>query len=226
VRISKKYEERKDELLQAAEQLFCSQGYDQTSVNNIIDAVGVSKGTFYHYFKSKEYLLDCLADKIGHDILREVNAVANDEGFDALDKFRKALDVTRRLQMANKDLVLTMIKVLYRDENIVIRHKIDTRNLELLKPEFSRIIKQGIEERSFAKLNPDDAAETILLLANQTREIIAKLLLQLQEEPATINVIERKLMMFGHSIEKILCVPDNSMGIPDRDFMKIFLMEG
>jgi AcrR family transcriptional regulator len=225
VRISKKYEQRKDELLQAAEQLFCSQGYDQTSVNNIIDAVGVSKGTFYHYFTSKEYLLDCLADKLGQDILREVNAVANEEGLDALSKFRKALDVTRRLQMANKDLVLTMIKVLYRDENIVIRHKMDTRNLELLQPEFSKIIQQGIEERSFADLNADDAAETILLLANQVKEIIAKLLIHLQDEPNTLKVIERKLTMFGHSIEKILCVPDNSMGIPDRDFMTKFLME-
>jgi hypothetical protein len=120
---------------------------------------------------------------------------------------------------------MTVIKVLYRDENIVIRHKMDKRNLELLKPEFSKIIKQGIEEHCFADLDPDDAAETILLLANQVKEIIAKQLLQLRDEPKTLTVIERKLVMFGRSIEKILCAPDNSMGIPDRDFMTKFLME-
>ena len=64
VRISKDYDVRKQEFLDAAQKLFYEQGYDQTSVNTIIDAVGVSKGTFYHYFKSKEDLLDALAERV------------------------------------------------------------------------------------------------------------------------------------------------------------------
>ncbi|MCK4578956.1 MAG: TetR/AcrR family transcriptional regulator, partial [Candidatus Marinimicrobia bacterium] len=52
-RVLKEYDERKTEFLDAARELFYSLGYEQTSVNTIIEKVGVSKGTFYHYFKSK-----------------------------------------------------------------------------------------------------------------------------------------------------------------------------
>ena len=58
MRISKDYDVRKNEILDMAQKLFFEMGYEQTSVSNIIDAVGVAKGTFYYYFKSKEELLE------------------------------------------------------------------------------------------------------------------------------------------------------------------------
>jgi len=54
MRISKDGDIRKQELLDAALQLFYEKGYEKTSVNDIIEKVGVSKGAFYYYFKSKE----------------------------------------------------------------------------------------------------------------------------------------------------------------------------
>ncbi|MFC1809525.1 TetR/AcrR family transcriptional regulator, partial [Candidatus Omnitrophota bacterium] len=178
MRISKNYEERKAELLTTAQQLFYRQGYEQTSVSNIIETVGVSKGTFYYYFKSKEDLFDCLADKMAHDLLHEMKSVINETNLDALSKFRKVFDVTRHWKMTHKELMLTLIKVIYRDENIFIRHKMDKRNLELIAPEFEKIIQQGINENVFNTINPSDAAETIMLLGNQIRESIAYLLIE------------------------------------------------
>ncbi len=58
VRVTKEYDQRLQELLDTARQLFFEIGYEKTSVNDIIDRVGVAKGTFYHYFKTKEDLLD------------------------------------------------------------------------------------------------------------------------------------------------------------------------
>ena len=58
VRITKEYDERLTEFLETAQQLFFQKGYEKTSVNDIIKKIGVAKGTFYHYFKSKKDLLD------------------------------------------------------------------------------------------------------------------------------------------------------------------------
>lgn len=44
----------KESILEAAEHLFAVQGYEATSVSMICDAVGVSKGAFYHHFKTKQ----------------------------------------------------------------------------------------------------------------------------------------------------------------------------
>ena len=56
----KKGEKRKGELLQIAYRLFLSQGYENTSVDEIIEAAGIAKGTFYYYFQSKEQMLEAV----------------------------------------------------------------------------------------------------------------------------------------------------------------------
>ena len=72
VRIVKEHEERKNELLDAAQALFYQNGYETTSVAKIIDSVGIAKGTFYHYFKSKTDLLDQIVERQIRTIDREI----------------------------------------------------------------------------------------------------------------------------------------------------------
>lgn len=59
----RKGDEKRQELLNAAEKLFCHQGYDKTSVQDILNATGMSKGGFYHHFTSKEEVLTALCDR-------------------------------------------------------------------------------------------------------------------------------------------------------------------
>jgi len=56
----RKGEEKRQELLAVAERLFCSKGYEATSVQDILDVLHTSKGGFYHYFPSKEAVLNTL----------------------------------------------------------------------------------------------------------------------------------------------------------------------
>lgn len=62
-RISKAPEERRQEIIEAAETLFFSQGYNETSVSDIVKAVGVAQGLFYYYFKSKKDVFLALMDQ-------------------------------------------------------------------------------------------------------------------------------------------------------------------
>ena len=71
-RIIKKHDERKTEFLDTAQELFFTKGYEKTSVEAIIKKMGLSKGTFYYYFKSKEGLLDALIERLSEKILEEV----------------------------------------------------------------------------------------------------------------------------------------------------------
>ncbi len=56
----RKGEEKRQELLNAAEKLFCARGYEGTSVQDILTAAGMSKGGFYHHFASKEDVMKAL----------------------------------------------------------------------------------------------------------------------------------------------------------------------
>ena len=59
----KKGDLRKQEFLQTAETLFCKNGYEQTGVQEILDVLHASKGSFYHHFVSKESLLEAMFEK-------------------------------------------------------------------------------------------------------------------------------------------------------------------
>ena len=60
MRISKKHDIRLNEILDISENLFATKGYEKTTVNDILDGVGIGKGTFYHYFKSKAEVMDAV----------------------------------------------------------------------------------------------------------------------------------------------------------------------
>src|SRR5208283_202867 len=62
-RIVKPPAQRREELLDCAQELFLGLGYDNTTVNDVIARAGVSKGAFYHYFTSKEAMLEALAER-------------------------------------------------------------------------------------------------------------------------------------------------------------------
>ena len=50
MRIIKEHGERKAEIIAAAESLFLSKGYANSTINDILVALNIAKGTFYHYF--------------------------------------------------------------------------------------------------------------------------------------------------------------------------------
>ena len=63
MRVVKEAAERRKEILDAAEQLFAAKGYDKTSTNDILEKVGIARGTLYYHFKSKEDILDAVIDR-------------------------------------------------------------------------------------------------------------------------------------------------------------------
>ena len=64
MRIVKTAEERKNEILDVAEELFAEKGYDNASTNDIIARIGIARGTLYHHFSSKEEILDAIVDRM------------------------------------------------------------------------------------------------------------------------------------------------------------------
>lgn len=59
----RKGEEKRQELVNAAEKLFCQQGYEKTSVQDILSVTGLSKGGFYHHFSGKDEVLAALCSR-------------------------------------------------------------------------------------------------------------------------------------------------------------------
>ena len=83
--LRERYDRRQQRVVVAAARLFAEQGYDQTSVQELTEAMGLASGGLYHYFASKEQLLIRICDQLMEPLLEETlallatDAVAEDQ---------------------------------------------------------------------------------------------------------------------------------------------------
>ena len=96
-----------------AEQLFIKNGYEQTTVSDIVKKAKVAQGTFYYYFKTKEEILDLITDRYININVEGFEKIANEKGPDALDKIIKIFQFSSSFR--NNSSII--IQYLHEDEN-------------------------------------------------------------------------------------------------------------
>jgi AcrR family transcriptional regulator len=134
---------RATELLDCAHRLFFANGYDNTTINDIIREAGVSKGTFYHYFTSKESLLEALAVRLARDSIAQLRPSLDDPELDAVGRLNAFMAGSRRMNVALAPQLHKTFDVLFRPENVVLFHKIDLTVREIAAPLITAILESG-----------------------------------------------------------------------------------
>ena len=221
-RITKEYHVRKNELLDAAQELFFTKGYKQTSIESIIKKIGVAKGTFYYYFKSKEDLLDKLTYKMSKKILEEVKKIVEKDDLNAIDKLNQAYAVAGSVKLENIELLKVLLKAFYNDRNLFFRHKMLMSSMEILAPEFSKIIRQGVNEKVFNTPFPDESARLIFEIANTFSGKIPQLIMDLDKNPENLNKVEKEYRVYENAIERIIGAEEGTIEIVNRNILKNF----
>lgn len=146
MRIVKEHDERKNEIIDTASRLFVSKGYEQCSVNDILTEIGIAKGTFYHYFKSKEDVLDAVISKATNMIAERVRAVAEDVSLTPEDKLLQVFLAMRVDQKMEEGLLNEM----HKPENVRMHQKSLVSILTVLNPILTQVVEEGIQKGGFA----------------------------------------------------------------------------
>lgn len=157
VRVSKDPEVRREELIDAADRLFEEKGYDNTSVNDIVRAVGVAQGTFYYHFKSKDEIFTAVADKLAATMI--------ELSFDALredrdDPIKQINNIFIKFAQFQKERART-VEYVHDQANMALHDRIANAALKKLVPLFADIVRHGNELGVF---HVTHAIETIELL--------------------------------------------------------------
>ena len=90
--MAKTKEERRNEIIETAGKLFEEKGYEQTQVQDIVNEIGVAKGLFYYYFKSKDEVMEELADRYADTIIDAVNKLI-DKDIATFDKINRIFQI-------------------------------------------------------------------------------------------------------------------------------------
>ena len=219
----KEYSEREAEFLITGRDMFFSKGYANTSINDIIDRMDVAKGTFYHYFSSKEDLLDKIVIDFTEKIFVKVKEIAEDSTIGAVEKFNSAYKSIRDLKFENIELMIVLMKVLYSDDNILLRHKMFRQTIKGLTPVWAGIISQGVREGVFNCSSPLETSEFIFAISTYLNEDIVSSFSNIEEDPGVIVAIKNKIESFEKSIERLLGAEEGTIGIFEMEYLEKFL---
>lgn len=165
-RITKEPEVRRNELMDIAEQLFAEKGYDHTSPRDIIRKAGVAQGTFYHYFRSRDDLVQAIIIRHFERCIQYADCVVADEKLNAAEKTRRIFDAFSNLSVQKAQFGMHAY-----EESQISNHKdyhIYVR--EHFLPLMQQVIRQGIEEGTFKVMFPEETAGYLLAISGYLQD--------------------------------------------------------
>jgi len=182
VRVLKAPAVRRAELIDCAQGLFLTRGYEATTINDVISATRLSKGAFYHHFRSKEDLLEAIAERFARESLGFIAALQADPSLDALQRLNRLLALGRDWKAGHIAELKAMFTTLLRPQNAVLYHRIVDAVFAVLIPAVAEIIRQGEAEGVFDAGDPRVAAETLLWISNGRRSLVIAALAQAETD--------------------------------------------
>lgn len=197
VRTVKKPEERRAEIITAARDLFDTQGYEKTTMRHVMDRLGVAKGTIYHYFRSKEELLEVVVSETVDEIAVVLEQFVESENGNALETLQQLIAAGNV-----EDESAPILEALHDPANTGMHTRQLAETITKLAPIYANVMEQGVAEGVFKTQHPLEAAEMILTAV--------QFLTDMGIYPWTPEVLMRRALAFPALIEAQLQAPKGS----------------
>lgn len=204
MRLIKNPEERRNEILDAAEVLFMTKGYTKATVMDILQACNIAKGTFYYYFQSKEEVMNAIVMRFilkGEEAARRV---VSDPKLDAHDKIFHII----MAQNEPDDKKLGLIEQLHHVQNVEMHQKSLVETVLRLSPILAEVVEQGIQEGVFHTPNPQESIEFLLV---SSQFLLDQGIFQWKKEE-----LQKKVEAFSQIVERVLGAKEGSFAYVTR----------
>jgi AcrR family transcriptional regulator len=224
-RVKKSPDVRTNELIDCAQYLFFEQGYENTTVNDVIRKAALSKGAFYHYFASKEALLEAVAARMARQSLTEMQPLLEDPSLDAVGRLNALFANSRRMKVDMAPQLKNTFNALFKPENIVLYHRIDEALTAVFLPFMTDILRRGGEEGSLDAPDPEAMALMLLNLRLGVAKVMHRALQQAEagDVESAAAMLDGWMQSYGMAVERILKLPERSIEVTEPGFARAFL---
>ena len=190
-----KYPEVTEErILDAAQRLFLEKGYEDTTIQDIVDELGgLTKGAVYHHFKSKEEIMDAVGDRMFFQN-NPFEAVKERKDLNGLEKLREAI----RLNQSDRSRTSMTIQSIPLTHSPKLLVEMVNSNRRVLTPYYQELLDEGNRDGSIHTEYAREIAELLPLLTS--------LWMLPTVFPATKDEMKRKFFFLGDMLER--------MGVP------------
>jgi AcrR family transcriptional regulator len=217
------YTARRNAILDAAQATIMAHGYDQMAISDVLSAVGISSGAFYHYFDSKLALLEAVVTRIVDQVEGLTSPILHDPHLNALEKFERYFSTLDTGKIQNRAFVLSYMRVLYAEENVIFRQKILAARLKRFTPWVESILQQGVAEGTMTTRYPDQAARIVMALLEDAGDALAELMLGNKREPDDVLRAERIMLASCDAIERVIGAPSGTLRRATREELAMWL---
>ena len=150
-------------ILDTATRLFLQKGYDETTLQDIIDATKLSKGAIYHHFASKEAILISVVDRMGDFNSAVLAEIRDRKGLTGAEKLRELFRTSMTLSFQGK--ILHMLPFLIENPKFMALQMQSILG-EAAPDYILPILKEGIADGSIRADYPEQLAEVLLLMTD------------------------------------------------------------
>jgi AcrR family transcriptional regulator len=217
---------KRNEILDAAQRLVFTKGYEQMSIHDILDAVRISNGAFHHYFNTRGALLEAIIERIKQESGKPLLVILLDPAQPAIEKLQGFFDTLDQLRLANRTDVVRLLRIWYTDDNALVRQKVDQAVLNQRIALIDQIVRQGVREGTFTSDYAEKAGEIVLSLLQGMGNSHARLLLSPEldrDTPGTIAGIVATHTAYMEAVERVLGAPINSLRRTDAEAVKVWV---
>ena len=208
---------RKAAIIETAESLFYSKGYENTSIQDVLDALNLSKGGFYHHFESKLSLLDAICEKRIERYARECREIILQKQYRGIDKLNCALSYSSYLKDSSVDFIAIMLKVGYKEGAVMLRDHMKMATVELLSGIVNETVEEGVAGNIFFAKYTDELGNIILNLSCSLTDEVSLLSVKENDIRERMTRIQYKTEAYQYTLETLLNAPHGSVKIFDSD---------
>ena len=214
------YAVKRKEIIDVAQRLVYTRGFEQMSIQDILTELKISKGAFYHYFDSKQALLDALIERMVEEAEPVVLPIVQDPTLPALEKLHRFFDTSARWKAARKDYLLALMRVWYADENVLVREKSMIRLTRQFSPMLAGIIRQGVAEGVMNTPFPDQMGEMTLTLLQSLGNSYMELLFAETRPPDALQHSIELVAAYNDALERMLGTASGALNLVDISILQ------
>jgi AcrR family transcriptional regulator len=213
---------RRDAFLDVAQRLVQTKGYEAMSIQDVLDELEASKGAFYHYFDSKQALLEAVVERFADGAMASLAPVLDDPRLPAPTKLERVFAGIANLKAEQKDLMLAIIEVWNSDGNAIVREKVRRLSERIMIPLFSAVVQQGLDEGTVHVDSPDQTAAVLVSLMLGFQQKATDLFIARQSGAIPFEAVQQSVAAYTEAFDRILGIQKGSLTLTDDKTLRFW----
>lgn len=210
------YTAKRNKILDSALRLIYTKGFERMTIQDLLVELGISKGAFFHYFASKNELLEALIERMTSEIIQELDGIIEDASLNAQQKIEHYFQSALRWKTSRKDTMIAILRVWYQDENAVVRQKALFKGIQMITPILAKVIEQGNQEGIWKVANAVETAKMIVYVFQGLSDSLAQQLLSPRPQ-LNQQWLNDALKAYAEAVERLLGAENQSLTLLNRE---------